>query len=249
MPAVRISRWPAVIVRPLDALGVIAVARDALSAGIIAASDPGNHQRRSRHGNHHAVHTDTLNARERRWSNGHERTDCPPCAQYAEHAANGQQRDDFGNRLEQQTSTRRTQGEPQRELTLPRRGPRAEQVRQIEAGNQQQAGDGAEQHIERRPHLRHGVVEQRSHADAHIAIADWKLAREAGADRRHLALRLLEGDSRLQAGDGPVIVGAILSRQLRLAEGQRRPDLELTIRVAKVAVPSRRRPRSGMPFN
>ena len=92
-------------------------------------------------------------------------------------------------------------------------GAREEQVREVGAADQQQAADGAEQHVERGADRRgDGAVDQRFDQDVEIAVGVGIFARQVGHHRAHVGLRLFERDAWLQASDREKAVVATRER-------------------------------------
>ena len=89
----------------------------------------------------------------------------------------------------------RAEREPHRRLVLPRGGARDEQTRDVHTRNDEQQGDAAKQHQDRRLHVAHGLGMQRHAGQAQPALAvEHVLAADVRTDARDLGLRLREGD-------------------------------------------------------
>ena len=124
---------------------------------------------------------------------------------------------------------RRPQGAPHRDLLLPARRPRQQQVRHVAAGDEQHEGHRSQEEHERRTQVAHVGLVQRLQGHALPGAAVGMLLGEAGGDPLHLGTRALDGDARLQAADdvdARVVAAVVLAADLVLEAQQRRVDVD-----------------------
>ena len=97
------------------------------------------------------------------------------------------------------------------ELVLTRRAAGDQQVGDVDAGNQQQEADGAEQREQRQADVVDQPIGEQFGADADGAVGVRVLAFQRGGDRLQLAAGRLEADAGLQTAEGveSVVVAAI----------------------------------------
>src|SRR5579883_1669358 len=125
-------------------------------------------------------------------------------------ATQGQQHA-FCQQLPDQSGSAGPQRQPDRDLLLPRRGPGQKQVREIDAGNQQNATNRASQHQKRTAELTSDVFPQRNQERAKAAALRM-LPAQFPVQTIHLQLRGLKRYSRLKPGDHCVRVVGELSK-------------------------------------
>jgi len=116
----------------------------------------------------------------------------------------------------------RAERDAHRHLLLPRRRPRQQQVRDVAAADQQHQHDGGKQDEQRGADVQHQLAVQRPHAGAMSLAHRRQFRRDARGNRVHLALRGLDGETRLQARHHEEIVTTAIEMD-RL--GNRRPDV------------------------
>ena len=109
------------------------------------------------------------------------------------------------------------------ELAPPRDRARQQQVGDVGARNQQHEPDGGEQDEKGRPHVAaQGVAHRRDRNGAGLVIG-WMLPAQLLADAVHLGRRAVDGDARLQLGQG--VNGPAAAAAIRLIVADRHPDL------------------------
>ncbi len=117
-------------------------------------------------------------------------------------AAGGREDQAFEEHLAHQPAASGAKRRAHAELALARRTPREEQVRDVDAGHEQDEHHGAHQGEQRRPELPDHLFLQAEehHGPAGIALRLFFL--ELGVDAPHLAVRPLERDTVAQPCDG-----------------------------------------------
>ena len=123
--------------------------------------------------------------------------------------------DALGEQLPNQPRPAGAERGANRDLALARRGPRQQQVRDVDTRNQQHEADGAEQQPERLANIAHHRLVQRHRRDAQSFVAVRVLRRELTADRLDLEAHLFGRHTGLGPPDGLQIpCAALLAEQV-----------------------------------
>ena len=122
-----------------------------LDGGQQSGRQAGDRQHHDRERQHRGADRNAFGARQRSRRERDNRTDHPDRQHETGRAADRENRRDFGDRLQREPRARGAQRHTQGELAAASRRPGAEQVRKIQAGNQQQTRHRAEQDVQRRP--------------------------------------------------------------------------------------------------
>ena len=117
-------------------------------------------------------------------------------------AAEHGQEDALGQELPQETPAAGAQRGAHRDLAVPRRHAGEEQVRHVDAGDEQDEADGAEQDEQRVPRVSDEGLVEGDHGSAH-ALVRVRVLRQPIGDGRHLLARALDRDAGLQPPDHP----------------------------------------------
>ena len=119
----------------------------------------------------------------------------------AEHAAGRGDERALDEQLARQPQASAAERGADRELVLARRTARDQQVGDVDAGNQQQAADGAEQREQRQADVGDEPIGSRSVADADAGVGRGIFALERAAIVFNSRSRRLDGDAGLQPSD------------------------------------------------
>jgi hypothetical protein len=166
---------------------------------------------------HAPVERDLERARNADRVAGEERAEAGVAERGAECAADERKQHTFGQKLTQQPEAAGAEGRTDRELFLPRLGPRQNQVREVGAGDQQNEADRALQHPQRRADGADDITLQRLRLD-HVS--------GRGSPVRHVEV----GPSRLLPFvDQPIDVGLC---RLRRHAGLQASDQEQEVAAA-----------------
>ncbi len=197
---------------------------------------PDDDGRERRRGDEQAVGANLIEAREVR--RRHEREQLrqrPPCGQ-PQRPTDQRKHEALDHHLLHEPRPRRAESRAHPELAGAIAGAREEQIGEVRAGDQQHERHRRGQHLERGPHARRHVVDERSGADVdRTALAEDQVGHRtldgAGAGAA-LGFRLREGHARLQARERLRVVDD--GRAGRRLDGQRRIQAD---RLAVVTQP------------
>ena len=132
----------------------------------------------------------------------------------------------LGHELPHQPLSARTERGPYRQLALARRGPREQQIRQVRAGEKQQAqARAAERHEHQAESGRH-VLPHPEEADPGFGVGLRIVAGESSGNDIEIGAGLLERDARFQSRHR-VNVGVCTVRVILVLEVQRSPELHV----------------------
>ena len=207
--ALRVLTWPRVAVpdRLPNRRG-----RNVRAPRVHRRQDPGNNAREHEDGHrkrqHGAIDFDAVDARQRRGGNRYEQRDRQPRSRDTGDAADREHRRDFRQCLQHEAAARRSQRETHGELARPARGPRAEQTREVQAGDEKKARHSREHHVQRWPDGADRLFRQRQDFDANATVGRRVFGFEPPRECVDLALRLLDANAGLEPRDGEMIVTA-----------------------------------------
>ena len=147
----------------------------------------------------------------------------PDSDEKTEGGAGGGQQDGFGDEQTDHPAAACAERGPQRDLPGSARGLGQEQVREIDAGDEQQRTDRAEQDPERPPRVVAGYhLADRRETSTHAAVRLWIPLGKNPRDPLQIGARTFEGDTRLDAADADQLPASTL--RVRLSH-QRAEDL------------------------
>ncbi len=189
--------------------------------------DPGQKRDREREGEHAAVESDGLDARELLGAERDEEVRSPQGEKRSAGAAEKREHEALGQELAEHPGAAGPESGADRDLPLSRRRAREQHVGDVGAGDQEDERHRRQEHEERRPDVSdHGLLER---SDGHVAVGAGELLLQAPGDRRHLGPREVERRPALQAREHPEAlpsaVGGAGSEDVGRPElGSRRPE-------------------------
>ena len=156
-----------------------------------------------------------------------QRLKTPGRDEHAAGRAGPRERDALDEQLPHEPETAGAERRPHRQLALPRRRARQEQVGDVGAGDEQHEADRAGQRAERRPHGADQLFPKRHHVRGPAGIAIGELGRQTRREAIHVGPRLREIDAGRQAGhrNQPSPPGLACC----VAEAGREPHVDLAI--------------------
>ena len=187
-PFAQAPRPPAA--EPAGARAVAAVQRlGQIEAGAAQRRRQAREDRRDEHcrggeGDRGAVEADGVEARKIARHDGRRDAHDRPREPEPEGAADRRQHRALGQELPREAPAARADGRPHRQLALPRQAARQKQVRDIRAGNQQQADDGAGEYQQGGTHARGHLVDHAADVDDRRTADAEEQVRRHRADRR-----------------------------------------------------------------
>ena len=150
----------------------------------------------------------------------------PSGEQQTDRRADAGQRELFDQQLPDQLSTTRANRASDGELLAPRRAAHEQEIRDVDARDQEDHRDRAEQHEQRAPDIAHVVVLQRKHQHVPAGAALRVALRDVSGDGVDVRPRPLHRNAWLEASDARQIVTAHTEALFR-GEGHRHPHLGL----------------------
>ena len=135
--------------------------------------------------------------------------------------------DPLGEELSTDARRARSHGRPHGDLTAPLRGSRHEQVRHVDASDEQEHADGSHQQNERLAHIADRLGLKRFDERITVLVA-WELFRQRPSEGAHLLTRLEECRVRIETSNDleePRVAGIHVDGRAR--HGHRDPNLDI----------------------
>ena len=208
---------------------VPALTREACSAGSVPAASAGDQDQAGSEQRDAPVEVERHP--ERHGIDGHrvvEPTHADHAEPEADDAAEEREHEHLRQMLPDDLSAARANRDADGHFAPPQRRARREQVRHVDARDEEHADRGAEHRVQQAVHFRAQVLlDERLHVCADALVRLWKLLSETGRDRVDLNARLREGHAVLETRDHLVVRSLAAGRPVRI-ELQRQPQrLEL----------------------
>jgi len=150
-------------------------------------------------GEHRAVHGNFLQPRQSLRRQGDQCAHAAVAHEHAQRATEHGNQQAFAEELAHNAAATGAEHDADRDFPVPRAGPGQQQVGHVHAGDQEQEGDGAQQHEQQRLHAAHLGLQQGLDSDARKCLCGRRVRRLPAVDPVHFLPGLRERNVRLEA--------------------------------------------------